>query len=59
MGVPSHVEEGDAEGPLPAVLGVGLLDVAQGRNQLLAGDRLAVAVVVALSNQPGTEKSCF
>ena len=50
--VPPHVEDGDAEGPLPAVLGVGLLDVAKPGHQLLAGHGLPVLVVVPLPDEP-------
>ena len=40
--VPAHVEEGDAERPLATKLGVGLLDVTQGTDQLLTWNGLLV-----------------
>uniref|UniRef100_A0A6B0V6F0 Putative secreted protein n=1 Tax=Ixodes ricinus TaxID=34613 RepID=A0A6B0V6F0_IXORI len=48
--VPSHVQDGDAEGPFPAVLSVRLLEVAQPAHQALAGDRLAVLQQVPLGD---------
>ena len=52
MLVPAHVEDGHAEGPLAAALGVALLDVTQPGHELLAGDALAIRVFVSLSDQP-------
>lgn len=40
--IPSGIKERDAEGSLPAVLCVRLLDVAEPRDELLAGDGLPV-----------------
>ena len=52
MLVPAHVEDGHAEGPLAAALGVDLLDVAQPGHELLAGNALAIRVFVSLPDQP-------
>ena len=46
MLVPPHVEYRHSKRSLATVLGVGLLDVAQPTHQLLAGDGLAVVVLV-------------
>ena len=47
------VDEGDAKGPQPAVLGVALLEVAQASDELLAGDLFVVGKEVSLGGLAG------
>ena len=49
--IPAHVQDGDAERSLAAVLCVGLLDVAQAGHEILGGYGLLVLQVVALCDQ--------